>query len=380
MSTSPRLSAVTLVALVALPAIGFAAPQANRRLPLARPPGRVSLNLATGEEVRGAPDRAATLVPVWINTDWSGYYSSAYYPAEEWFNWGTMPGGGLPPAATDIVGHFEFAYGTTRLDTSVGGPGVTICMGFYGGATGCCAESGLGLLPDAEFCFSGLAGATNSSTPASWIYSITASGGHEFVLPDGAFAYSLRMFDTQTGPLLCYCGGTWASDRDANGQQGMFDVYVPDVATGTCGCYWFPTPPFVTSWWNYIMKENGPPASYAWYCGSGTNCNGYVVLAPVSLGGSFVSSVTACGGNTGAFLAAYFAPLLLSTAWGELLVDIADPNGELLGLPLAFGDPAILALSVPINLSFAGLTIYVQAAGFGGSIRLHCAYACTIGS
>ncbi|MEW6071864.1 MAG: hypothetical protein AB1726_04610 [Planctomycetota bacterium] len=288
-----------------------------------------------------------------------------------------MPGGGLGAAATDIVGWFEFAYGTTVLDTSVGGPGATLCTSFYGGATGWCAESGLGLLPDAQFCFSGLAGTTNT-WPAGWIYSVTITGGWEFLLPDGPFGYSLRMFDTETGPLLCYAGSP-GGGTDANGIDDIFDAYVPDLATGTCGSYNLGAWNF-TSWWMHIAKENGPPAVCAWYCGSGVNCNGYAVVAPVSLGGTFVSSVTACGGNTGALLAAYMTPLTFLTGWGEILVNIADPNGELLGLPAALGNPAILALPVPIHLGFASLTIYVQAAGFGGGVNLHCAYACTIGS
>ncbi|MEW6074356.1 MAG: hypothetical protein AB1726_17410 [Planctomycetota bacterium] len=366
-------------ALAALCAAGSAQQQANAPIAIQGQPGHISLNMATGEQVRGAQDKVATLAAVWINTDYSGYYSTGWAAAQEWLTWGTMPGGGLGAAATDIVGYYEFAYGTTVLDTSVGGPGVTLCTSFYAGSTGWCSDSGLGLLPDAQFCFSGLAGTTGTGA-VGWIYGVTITGGWEFVFPDGAFGYSLSMFETLSGPLLCY-SGTIGGLTDSNGMDDVFDIYVPDVAVGTCGSYWFGGVPWnFSSWWNYIMKENGPAASCAWYCGSGTNCNGYVVTAPISLGGTFVNSVTACGGNVGAMLAAYMTPLVFPTAWGELLINVADPNGELLGLPAAFGNPAIIALPVPINLAFAGLTIYVQAAGFGGGINLHCAYACTIGS
>ncbi|MEW6074585.1 MAG: hypothetical protein AB1726_18585 [Planctomycetota bacterium] len=315
---------------------------------------------------------------VWINTDYSGFYATGWAPAQEWLTWGTMPG--APPAVdanTDIVGYFEFAYGTTVLDTTVGGPGVTLCTSFYGGATGWCA--GAGQLPDAQFCFSGLAGTTGTA-PAAWIYMVTTTGGGEFLLPDGAFGYSMSMFETQTGPLLCFAGSVLGG-IDGNGLDDVFDMYLPDVATGTCGTYWFGgVPNNFSSWWNDIRKGDFPPADCAWYCGTGVNVNGYVVVAPPALGGTFVSSITAFGGNVGAVLAAYMTPLLLTTGWGEILINIADPNGELLGLPAGFGNPAIIALPIPVLITLEGLTFYVQAVGFGGGINLHCAYACTIGA
>ncbi len=84
-------------------------------------------------------------------------------------------------------------------------------------------------------------------------------------------------------------------------------------------------------------------------------------------------------GNTGAFLAAYSTPLTLPSVWGEVLVNIADPHGELLGMPSGVGDPAVIDLPVPSDVQFCGFVFYVQAASHGGSLCLHCGYECTIG-
>jgi len=118
------------------------------------------------------------------------------------------------------------------------------------------------------------------------------------------------------------------------------------------------------------------------YCGSGANTatDGYVISAPAVLGGTFQATVTGCAaGNVGAFLAAFATPMTFTSPWGEVLVNLADASGELLGLPAAVGAPAVFTLPVPIDPAFAGLVFHTQAASFGGSICLHCAHECTIG-
>ncbi|MEW6071353.1 MAG: hypothetical protein AB1726_02000 [Planctomycetota bacterium] len=360
-------------ALAALGAVGPAQQQAGAPVSVPGPPGRASLDLATGELTRDAPDKVANVVIVWANTDYSGYYSTGWNPPFEWLDWGSV----FSWFPHDIVGEYQFGYGTTVLDTSVGGPGVTLCTSFYSGATGWCNEQGIGLAPTAQFCFSGLPGTTGTG-PAGWVISASLTGGSEFVLPDGPFGFSLSMFETQTGPLLCYAGSL-SGGFDYNGQQDVFDWYVPDVGTGTCGTYWFGGPPWnFSSWWMHVAEWDAqPPATSIWYCGNNVNCNGYTT-GSIVLGGLWVNSVVACGNNVGAFLAGFVGPAIIPWHGMEILVDfLLSP--ELLGFPSALGDPAIILLPVPLNLALAGLTIYVQAAGFGWGIRLHCAYACTIG-
>ena len=105
-----------------------------------------------------------------------------------------------------------------------------------------------------------------------------------------------------------------------------------------------------------------------------------MIVSPAILDGTFSASVASCApGNWGAFLVAYSTPLVFPSAWGEILVNIADPNGELLGSPGGMGNPAVIDVRLPSNPDLAGFLFYTQAVSFMGSPCLHCAYECTIG-
>ena len=371
-----KLLVSSALVMTALSAVGTAQQEKGSPVSVSGQPQHASLDMATGVVTRGAQEKAAGLVITWANTDYSGWTSWATVPSEEWLDWGTI----TATSGSDIVGEFQFAYGTTVLDTTAGGPGANLCTSFYSGAVGWCAESGLGIMPDAQYCWSGLPGTTSTAVIAGWIITVDLTGGFEFQFGPGAFGFTESFTDLNTGPLLCYAGSA-AAGFDANGQEDGFDVYVPDMASGTCTTYWFGgVPDNYSSWWLYIATADGSSAATCgFYCGSGVNANGFVVSSNAVLGGTFVGSITPAGANVGAFLAAFSTPLTLLTGWGEILVNIADGNGELLGMPTAFGNPAVIALGLPINLAFCGFTFYVQAVGFGGSIILHCAYACTVG-
>ncbi len=125
-----------------------------------------------------------------------------------------------------------------------------------------------------------------------------------------------------------------------------------------------------------------PSADSQWYCGSGINIatDGYVILSPAVLGGVFVATVTGCApGSAGAILVGYASSLSFPTVFGEVLVNIADPSGELLGMPIGYGDPAAIMLPVPNDLRLAGFVFYTQAVSIGLSLCLHCAYECMVG-
>jgi len=128
--------------------------------------------------------------------------------------------------------------------------------------------------------------------------------------------------------------------------------------------------------------QGGQMATCQWNCGTGINAtsDGYTITSPATLGGTFGAAVTGCGpGSTGAALVAYASQLTFLHNWGEILVNVADPLGELMGMPISLGNPALFNLPVPSDPFFAGLVIYTQAASFGGGICLHCAYECVIG-
>ncbi|MEW5749033.1 MAG: hypothetical protein AB1793_09675 [Candidatus Thermoplasmatota archaeon] len=346
--------------------------------PVPGPPHHGRIDLATGRITRDSDDKTVSLVITWANTDYTGYYIfSGTSGIEEWLDWGVLS----TSSGSEIVGEFQFAYATTVLDTSAGGPGASTCVSFYNDATGWCAESGQGTLPDASYCFSGLGGSLDGVTPTAWVYNVNLAGGAEFEQDLGPFGYSLVLLDTKTGPLCCYAG-TINGGPDADGQEDAVDEYRPDVATGTCWTRWTGWPNNLWGWWLSIAQADGnggTQASSTFRCGSGVNANTFTITSDPVLGGTFAGSVAATGGNVGAFLAAFSTPLTLTTSWGEILVNIADPGGELLGLPSALGDPAVIALPVPIDLTLCGALLSVQAVGFGGGITLTCAYDCTVG-
>ncbi len=127
----------------------------------------------------------------------------------------------------------------------------------------------------------------------------------------------------------------------------------------------------------------GTEPTCQWYCGTGANAptDGYVITNPAALGGVFSATVTGCApGNTGAILVGYASSLTLSSPWGELLVNTADPAGELVGMPSGFGNPTLIDVPVLTDPVFAGLVFYTQALSFGGSMCLHCAHECTVGT
>lgn len=361
------------LALAALSVVGTAQSQLNR-VPVQGQIQHATLHAATGELVKdGAQQKAATLITTWANTDGSGWYSRSTGRVEEWLDWGV-----LNSSVSDIVGAYQFAYATTAMSTSIGGPGVSICTDFYAGATGWCALSGSGTSPDAEFCWTGLPGVTSGGNNG-WIITVTLSGGFEFQMPNGPFGYSNKLVDFASGPLLCYAG-TVSGAPDANGSEDVFDVYVPDVTTVTqCGSYWFGgAPSNYSSWWMYIQQaDNSTLATSTLYCGSGVNLGGFSVTGDAVLGGTFSLSLT--HSRALGLLFGYASPLTFPYKGQEILVNFTDPNGELLGNPGAFGSPAIFNLGVPINLFLCGFTVYVQAVSAGGGVDLHCAYACTVG-
>jgi len=123
-------------------------------------------------------------------------------------------------------------------------------------------------------------------------------------------------------------------------------------------------------------------AAFAPYCGTGANAatDGYVLYTAPVLGKAVLATVTPCAtGASAAFLVGYASPLTFWSPWGEVLVNVDDPAGELLGMPVATGNPATFLLPVPGDPSFAGFAFYTQAASIGGAHCLHCAYACTVG-
>ena len=359
-----------------------------------------TLNLATGQITPGQPsNKVARLAASFSNTDTSGFFSggslvSTMGNPTEWLDWGVIP----TDTGSDIVGEFDFGYATTQLGPNNGGPGAQMTLRFYDGVVGLCADSGLGIAPTASFSFTGLPGVTVSGSNA-WVITVELQGGFEFSSAGAgnAFGFGLTTTDTPggnawgTGPLLCYAGDG-AGGTDTNGQVDLFDIYDGELQSGICsGSFFFGGPPFDFSSWYLELRTAAPDPGGAddWSVtqtnGTGTNPNNFIVSNGLQLGGSFSATDMSTNGGLGVFLVGYLTPLVFPTAFGEILVNLADPTGELYGGAGANGPylfsagVASIAFGVPSDLSLCGIAVESQTLEFGAGLQLHNANSCRIG-
>ena len=95
------------------------------------------------------------------------------------------------------------------------------------------------------------------------------------------------------------------------------------------------------------------------------NFTSYVATSAPVLGGSYDGYFQTY--NYLIVLAGYASPLTLTLPFGQdLLVNVADPAGELLGTPSFTGGPIVpFSLPVPSDPAFAGLEVYTQAVHTG---------------
>ncbi|MEW6074660.1 MAG: hypothetical protein AB1726_18970 [Planctomycetota bacterium] len=87
------------------------------------------------------------------------------------------------------------------------------------------------------------------------------------------------------------------------------------------------------------------------------------------LGGTYRAIVDLAGttGHSLAWLVGYGTPTTLTLSGGQtLLVNVADPNGELLMQPFLAGPIASYTIPVPSDPAFAGFTAATQALHWGG--------------
>ena len=97
-----------------------------------------------------------------------------------------------------------------------------------------------------------------------------------------------------------------------------------------------------------------------------TNPAAYAVTSLPQLGGTFAASIDLAGGQVGAMLVGFTTPLTQSSTWGNLLVNLNDPGGELLGMPSGFGSPAVISFGVPSDVAYLGFGLATQAVRLGG--------------
>ncbi len=101
----------------------------------------------------------------------------------------------------------------------------------------------------------------------------------------------------------------------------------------------------------------------------GANPASYSALNLPKLGSTFLATVDLVGttGHNLALVVGYTSSLTMTLGGGqELLVNIADPGGEVLGLAATAGPIAGFGLPIPNDAALSGTAVYTQAAHFGG--------------
>ena len=169
--------------------------------------------------------------------------------------------------------------------------------------------------------------------------------------------------------------GWIAVDRNVTGSVSIDYTYSTSLDLG------------LTNWdqsiGNLVFKRFTVPWAAFRNDSLGVNPTGYVSEGP-QLGQVWDSSVNNSGtGNTLAGIAGYTTPIELNLACcGYLLVNVADPNGELLNIAPKFGSGMVnFSFPVPIDTSFLGFGFATQGFGFGGGggATLHNAYDLVVG-
>ncbi len=207
----------------------------------------------------------------------------------------------------------------------------------------------------------GLAGPAGggSSQGAVWILFLrpdgTVRGAQLISTEDGGFGGSL--------PASSYFGFAIEALGDHDG-DGFGDLAVgapyDDAGDQDQGSVWV------------LHLKGCPPASASSRnpdVGGHVNPDVYSVTTPPVLGSSCRASIVTTG-MTGSYLVGFAAPLTASTRWGNLLADVADPMGELLGSPLALGDPAVIDVTVPDDPGLCGFFVATQGLRFGAGLDL----------
>jgi len=141
----------------------------------------------------------------------------------------------------------------------------------------------------------------------------------------------------------------------------------------------------VTNWdqsvGNQVFLRQQLPVSIFRNDAGGLNPTGYLACE-MKIGGTWTASVdNTASGNTMAAVIGFQTPLELTLGCcGILLVNVADPGGEVLGLPLVVGSGVVpFTLEIPAAPSLLGFTLSSQGIGLGGGVRLQNAFDHTVG-
>ena len=203
-----------------------------------------NLDYATGKlthlgEMQQVPTNTqAASAPAYVND--CNVSSFTATGTNELIDWGVKAGG-----LTTLVDSFSFGYATDAVDPSIAGPGATLEVAFYEGATGI-GNIGTEV---ARFSFTGLPGSTTGGIAGFFLTTTLPVG---FCLADGPIAYGYCSSDVNTGPILVdvtVCSG--------NGTIDGFDSWTCPASSGTyIGSFNFMTPN-IASFFMVINEDDG---------------------------------------------------------------------------------------------------------------------------
>ncbi|MEW6071107.1 MAG: FG-GAP repeat protein [Planctomycetota bacterium] len=229
-----------------------------------------------------------------------------------------------------------------------------------------------GTEPGAAYLFDAVTGALLATVlplaPGQFGWSIAALGstflvGAPTAQPGGVVgAGEVHVVSASTGALLLSA---------PNPAPEVFDVFGMAVAAAgenlLVGAQW-DDPGGVYNAGSAYLLEGGASAQAA-FRNAGANPASYSAENLPVLGGTYTGAVDLAGttGHNLAWLVGYATPLTLALGGGQtLLVNVADPSGELLAQPFQPGPVATYDLPVPADLSFVGFAASTQALHVGG--------------
>ena len=323
----------------------------------------------------GSPQKAAIATFCYINTDTVGIFTSIS-PGSELIDWGILGGtattkcAGISPIATN----FNFAYATSSVDTSVGGPGAALTLTFYTGFQGFGADSGN--CPVATFAFTGLPGFSGSSTGigAGFGFTVDVSGGGEFCLPTGAFGFGYSSPEVTgtgfavSGPISCFSGDGSGGLEPCTGNLDAIDLWAPDTKGVNTGTVFFGGPPVnFTSWYLQVARADlsSSPAAVGTRNCPPNQANSLMCTTGV-LGGAIGFTAQDTLGYAACILIAFDTPFKIALGGGQVLLCLDfGGSGELLtggGLSMTpLGAGAFNASApLPKNVDFCGFVLCVQ--------------------
>ena len=283
----------------------------------------------------------------WDNSNTPPFVGS-FQPGEEVVDWGVKACQG-----TGVVRAFRVAYETTALDVASGGPGAALSVAFYEGTNG----SGVLGTETARYFLSGLPASSVAATASTHFVDVDL-GDFPFCLDDGDIGFGFACEDGLTQPLMT------VAPNSAIGTQNKLDLYSPAPASPATfqGSFDFgPTQPFASLYLQVFEDPGDILASSTLFNGSGINPLVYSEISKAVLGTTWLTRVDLSNYPDANFTAQVLSTqggLSISTAFGELFVNLADPGA------IATLSIGIHALDIPKDAFILGRTFHSQTAIF----------------